>query len=154
LHLFKKKDFFMARILAIDYGQKHAGLAVTDESQIIATGLATVHVKDLMTYLKDYMAKEKVACIVVGEPRDMMNRPSDATRFIEPFVKNLRKQFPGIVVERVDERFTSQLAFQTMIDAGLGRKDRQNKKLIDTISATLILQSYMEFKRHQKDRNQ
>jgi putative holliday junction resolvase len=143
----------MARILAIDYGQKHAGLAVTDENQIIATGLTTVHVKDLINFLRDYISKEKVECIVVGEPRDMMNRPSDAARVIEPFVKHLRKQFPGIIVERVDERFTSRMAFQTMIDAGLKKKDRQNKKLIDTISATLILQSYMEFKKHEQDRN-
>jgi putative holliday junction resolvase len=143
----------MARIMAIDYGQKNVGLAVTDESQIIATGLTTVHVKDLMAFLKDYTSREKVECFVVGEPRDMMNKPSDATRFIEPFVKHLKKQFPGIIVERVDERFTSQMAFQTMIDAGLGKKDRQNKKLIDTISATLILQSYMEVKKHEQERN-
>jgi putative Holliday junction resolvase len=134
----------MGRILAIDYGQKRVGIAVTDESRIIANGLTTVHVKDVIAFLKEYIEKENVDCIVVGEPRDMKNRASDASRFIEPFVKHLKKQFPEIVVERMDERFTSRMAFQTMIDAGLKRKSRQNKELVDTISATLILQSYME----------
>ena len=142
----------MGRIMAIDYGQKRAGIAVTDESQIIANGLATVHVKDLMTFLKDYISREKVDCIVVGEPRDMKNKASDASRFIDPFVRHLKKQFPNLVVDRMDERFTSQMAFQTMIDAGLGKKDRRNKELVDSISATLILQSYMEQKNHQKSR--
>ena len=134
----------MGRILAIDYGQKRVGIAVTDESRIIANGLTTVHVKDIIAFLKEYIEKENVDCIVVGEPRDMKNRASDASRFIEPFVKHLKKQFPDIVVERMDERFTSRMAFQTMIDAGLKKKSRQNKELVDTISATLILQSYME----------
>lgn len=134
----------MGRIMAIDYGQKRVGIAVTDESRIIANGLTTVHVKDVMVFLKDYIAREKVDLIVVGEPRDMQNNASDAARFIEPFVKHLRKQFPEITVDRMDERFTSRMAFQTMIDAGLGKKSRQNKELVDTISATLILQSYME----------
>jgi putative holliday junction resolvase len=143
----------MGRIMAIDYGQKRVGLAVTDETQIIATGLTTLHVKDLQVFLKDYMAREMVECIVVGEPRDMKNQPSNSSRFIEPFVKNLRKQYPGVLVERMDERFTSKMAFQTMVDAGLGKKSRQNKELVDTISATLILQSYMEQRKHQKNRN-
>ena len=134
----------MGRILALDYGQKRVGIAVTDESRIIANGLTTVHVKDLMAFLKEYIGKENVDCIVVGEPRDMKNRASDAARFIEPFVKHLKKQFPDIVVDRMDERFTSKMAFQTMIDAGLKKKSRRNKELVDTISATLILQSYME----------
>jgi len=134
----------MGRILAIDYGQKRVGIAVTDETRIIANGLTTVHVKDVMSFLKEYIAKENVDCIIVGEPRDMKNRASDAARFIEPFVKHLKKQFPDMVVDRMDERFTSKIAFQSMIDAGLGKKSRQNKELVDTISATLILQSYME----------
>lgn len=134
----------MGRILALDYGQKRVGIAVTDESRIIANGLKTLHVKDVMDFLKEYVSKENVDCIVVGEPRDMKNQASDASRFIEPFVKHLKKQFPDIVVDRMDERFTSRMAFQTMIDAGLGKKSRQNKELVDTISATLILQSYME----------
>jgi putative holliday junction resolvase len=130
--------------MAIDYGQKRVGIAVTDELKLIANGLATLHVKDLPAFLLDYLGSENVECIVVGEPVDMMNRPSDAARYIEPFIRWLRKQFPDITVERVDERFTSKMAMQTMIDAGLGRKARQNKALVDTISATIILQSYLE----------
>lgn len=136
----------MGRILAIDYGQKRAGIAVTDELQMIANGLTTVHVKDLIAFLKDYCTREQVECMVVGEPFDMKSRASDAARFIEPFVKHLRKQFPQMRIERMDERFTSQMAQQAMIEAGLGRKARQDKALVDTISATLILQSYLEMK--------
>lgn len=142
----------MGRIMAIDYGQKRVGIAVTDESRIIANGLTTVHVKDVIPFLKEYCARERVDVMVVGEPRDMQNRASDASRFIDPFVKHLQKQFPEMVVDRMDERFTSRMAFQTMIDAGLGKKSRQNKELVDTISATLILQSYMEFKAHEASR--
>ncbi|NQU31598.1 MAG: Holliday junction resolvase RuvX [Bacteroidetes bacterium] len=134
----------MGRILAIDYGQKRVGIAVTDELQMIATGLTTVHVKDIWTFLYDYFAKEKVDCVVIGEPKDLMNRPSDSTRFIEPFVKGLTKKFPKIKVKRFDERFTSKMALDTMIAGGLSKSKRQNKALVDTISATLILQSYMD----------
>ncbi len=134
----------MGRILSIDYGQKRVGLAVTDTLQIIATGLETVAAKDIWNYLSDYLQRENVETIVVGEPRDMMNRPSDASRFVEPFVRKLRKTFPEMKIERFDERFTSKMAFQTMIDGGLGKKKRRNKALVDTISATLILQSYLE----------
>ncbi len=141
----------MGRILAIDYGRKRVGLAVTDELQMIAGGLTTVHSKDVISFLKDYCAREDVECIVVGEPFDMRNRASDASRYIDPFVKHLRKQFPHISVERIDERFTSQMAVQTMIDAGLKKKARQNKSLVDTISATIILQYYLE-KRSMKRR--
>ncbi|MFA8299612.1 MAG: Holliday junction resolvase RuvX [Hyphomicrobiales bacterium] len=136
----------MGRILAIDYGQKRVGLAVTDELQIIANSLTTVHVKDLFSYLTDYLNKENVECIVVGEPKQMNNTPSESSRFIEPFVKKLKSTFPKMKVERFDERFTSKIAHQTMIDAGLKKKDRQRKELVDTISATLILQSYLENK--------
>jgi putative holliday junction resolvase len=136
--------FFMGRILAIDYGQKRTGIAVTDPLQIIANGLTTIHSKDVIEFLKNYLAKEEVDCIVVGEPFTLQNKASDASRFIEPFVKSLSKHFPGINVERVDERFTSSIAMQSMIDSGLKKKQRQNKELVDTISATLILQSYME----------
>ncbi len=133
----------MARILAIDYGQKRAGLAVTDEMQIIATGLTTVHVKDIFNFLKDYLSKENVETIVVGEPKDMKNRPSDSARFIEPFVKKLKKTFPGVKVERFDERFTSVMAQNTILESGVNKKKRRDKALVDTVSATLILQSYM-----------
>ena len=134
----------MGRILAIDYGQKRAGFAVTDELQIIATGLTTVHVKDIWNYLDDYLKKEKVECIVVGEPKDLMNRPSDSTRFIEPFVKKLIKKYPNLKINRFDERFTSKMAHDTMLTGGLSKSKRQNKSLVDTISATIILQSYMD----------
>lgn len=133
----------MGRILAIDYGRKRVGMAVTDNLQIIANGLATVHSKDVISFLKDYCQKEDVECIVIGEPVDMQNRASDASRYIEPFVRQVRKQFPHIPVERMDERFTSQMAMQTMIDAGLKKKARQNKALVDTISATIMLQNYL-----------
>lgn len=134
----------MGRILAIDYGRKRAGIAVTDELQIIATGLETVASHELLTFLKEYTTREQVDLIVVGEPRDMMNRPSEASRFIEPFVKKLRAAFPNMEIKRFDERFTSKMAHQAMIEGGLKKKKRQDKALVDTLSATLILQSYME----------
>lgn len=138
--------------MAIDYGSKRVGIAVTDPLQMIATGLTTVHSKDVIQFLKDYTAKETVDCIVVGEPKQMNNEASDAARFIEPFVKHLQRTFPSIRVERMDERFTSQMAFRTMIDGGVSRKGRQNKELIDQVSATIILQSYME-RRDWQNRN-
>jgi len=134
----------MGRILAIDYGQKRVGLAVTDELQLIATGLTTVHVKDIWPFLNNYFSTEQVDCVVIGEPKDMMNRPSDSTRFIEPFVKQFKKRYPLVKLNRFDERFTSKIAQDTMISGGLSKSKRQNKALVDTISATLILQSYME----------
>ncbi len=133
----------MARLMAIDYGSKRVGIAVTDPLQIIATGLTTVHSQDLIEFLKTYISKEEVECIIVGEPKRLNNEPSDSSRFIEPFVVHLKRTFPAIKVERMDERFTSKMAFQTMIDSGLKKKARQNKELVDEISATIILQSYM-----------
>lgn len=138
----------MGRILAIDYGQKRVGIAVTDELQIIANALATVRAADILTFLKDYCRKETVDCIVVGEPKQMNNTPSQSLQFVEPFVRSLKKAFPNIAVERMDERFTSKMAFQAMIDAGLKKKDRQNKELVDSISAVLILQSFLEYKKN------
>ncbi len=134
----------MGRILAIDYGQKRTGVAVTDELQIIATSLGTVATKDIWKFLKEFSQKEKLDVIVVGEPRDMQNRPSDSSRFVEPFVNKLRKNFPNLKIERFDERFTSKIAHQAMLDGGLRKQKRQNKALVDSISATLILQSYLE----------
>ena len=131
--------------MAIDYGQKRVGIAVTDESRIIATGLTTVHSKDIFDFIADYVSRERVDCIVVGQPLDMKSQPSDAARFIEPFVNRIKKQFPQLIVDRMDERFTSNMAMQAMISGGMKKKDRQNKALVDTISATIILQSYMEF---------
>lgn len=133
----------MGRILAIDYGRKRVGLAVTDEFQIIANALTTVAAKDIFTFLKDYTLTEKVDCIVVGEPKQMNYEASESAKYIEPFVRKLKLEFPKIKIERHDERFTSKMAKQTMLDAGLKKKDRQNKSLVDTISATIILQSYM-----------
>ncbi len=135
----------MPRILAIDYGSKRVGLAVTDPLQIIASGLTTVHSKDVIAFLEDYIKKENVECIVVGEPKTLMNVASDSARFIEPFVKHLRKKFPAIKIDRYDERFTSAIAHQTMLAGGLKKKDRQNKETVDMVSATLILQNYLEY---------
>ena len=134
----------MGRILAIDYGQKRVGLAVTDELQMIATGLTTVHVKDIMSFLVDYLKKEKVDRIVVGEPRQMDYSPSESQKFITPFIKKFKKQFPHIPVDSFDERFTSKMAQSAILEAGLKKKDRQNKSLVDMVSATIILQSYMQ----------
>lgn len=137
----------MARILAIDYGQKRTGIAVTDELQIIATGLATIPTAQVLPFLKEYIQKEQVELFVIGEPKQMDNTPSDSARFINPFIQRLQKEIPHIPIEREDERFTSKIAFQAMIDAGLKKKDRQNKATVDTVSATLILQSYLERKK-------
>jgi putative Holliday junction resolvase len=133
----------MGRILAIDYGTKRTGLAVTDEMQIIASGLTTVETKGLIPFLKDYVASEKVDKFVVGLPKQMDNTASDSEIYIQKFLEQLIKVIPHVPVDRVDERFTSKMAFQTMIDSGLKKKQRQNKALIDEISATLILQSYL-----------
>lgn len=134
----------MGRIVAIDYGIKRTGVAVTDEGRIIATALATVDTPALMTFLADYCSREAVDVFVVGDARRMDNTPSVSAQYIEPFVEQLRKRFPHTAIERVDERFTSKLAFRSMIDSGLRKKQRRNKALIDAVSATIILQSYMD----------
>lgn len=120
------------------------GLAVTDEGQIIATPLATVHSKDVISFLKDYLNHERVELFVVGEPRQMNNQPSESAKFTEPFVRLLAKSFPEIKIARVDERFTSKMAQQTILESGARKKERQNKELVDRISAVIILQSYLE----------
>ena len=135
----------MGRIMAFDYGRKHVGVAVTDENRIIATALETVHSKDIFNFVKKYVAEENVDCFVVGEPKQMNNKPSESVKYIDPFVKKLKKEFPGIRLDRYDERFTSKMAFQVMIDSGISKKERRNKETIDKISAVLILQSYMEY---------
>lgn len=134
----------MGRIMAIDYGQKRTGIAVTDPLQLIANGLETIPSHTALDYIAAYCQKEKVDCIVVGEPLTLQKQASDASRFIDPFVKKLRKTMPQMRVERMDESFSSKQAFQSMIDAGLSKKRRRDKALIDTISATIILQSYLE----------
>ncbi|MCS4239777.1 putative Holliday junction resolvase [Myroides gitamensis] len=133
----------MGRLLAIDFGQKRTGIAVTDELQIIASGLTTVDTKELMSFLKDYFQKEKVEKVVIGEPKRLNNEPSEVTPILNAFIDTFKNTFPTMPVERIDERFTSKMAFQTMIDSGLKKKQRQNKALIDEIAATIILQDYM-----------
>lgn len=134
----------MGRILAIDYGQKRVGVAVTDPLKIIANGLTTVSSGEVFNFLSDYFRREDVELVVVGHPRQMNYEDSDSMRLIEPFVRGLKKRFPDVPVKMVDERFTSVLAHQAMIEGGLKKKARQNKALVDEISATIILQSYME----------
>jgi len=133
----------MARILAIDYGTKRTGIAVTDELQIIASGLTTVATKELIPFLKDYIAKEQVELFLVGEPKQMNNEVSESEESIQSFLSKLTKAIPAMPVKRVDERFTSKMAVQTMIDSGLKKGQRKNKALVDEISATIILQSYL-----------
>lgn len=133
----------MARILAIDYGLKRTGIAVTDELQIIASGLTTIATKEIFEFLKDYTKKEEVELFIVGEPKQMDNTVSESEMLIQPFLAKLQKVFPNIQVKRVDERFTSKMALKTMIDSGLKKGQRKNKALIDEISATIILQSYL-----------
>lgn len=136
----------MARLIALDYGVKRVGVAVTDEFQLIASGLCTVKTQECMDFLIDYLSKEKVEAMVVGMPKDLKDQNTDATPHVKGFVKRLKKQFPAMSIQIVDERFTSKMAFQTMIDSGLKKKARQDKALIDEVSATIILQSYMEQK--------
>jgi len=133
----------MARILGIDFGQKRTGIAVTDPLQMIASGLTTVSTTDLMAYLKDYVRTEQVELIVVGQPRRMNNEFSDVEQKIQQFIDALKIEIPQISVIRVDERFTSKIAFQSMLDSGVKKKDRKKKELLDEVSATVILQSYL-----------
>jgi len=133
----------MARIIAIDYGTKRTGIAVTDELQLIASGLTTVATKELISFLKEYLAQEKVEAMVIGEPKRMSGEASDVEEEILRFRESVTKTFPSLTIIRQDERFTSKMAFQTMIDSGIGKKKRQNKALVDQISATIILQDYL-----------
>lgn len=129
--------------MALDFGVKRIGVAVTDELRLIASGLTTVPTKDIIDFLKKYLASEKVDILVVGEPKQMNNTPSESEVFIKPFLLELSKHFPNIPVARQDERFTSKMAFQSMLDSGLKKKKRKDKALVDEISATLILQAYL-----------
>ena len=137
----------MGRILALDYGRKRTGIAVTDPLQIIANGLATVQTNQLLDYLTTYFENESVDLVVIGLPKQMNNDYSESMAYIQPFVNRFKKLFPHIPVDYVDERFTSVLAHKAMIEGGLKKKDRQNKALVDEVSATIILQSYMETKK-------
>jgi len=133
----------MARVLAIDFGKKRTGIAVTDELQIIASGLRTVNTIDLLSFLKEYTSKEKVELFIVGQPKQMDNSDSESEALMLPIIKKIEKLFPQIPMKRIDERFTSKMAFQTMIDSGMKKKQRRNKAMVDEISATIILQSYL-----------
>nr|WP_252734328.1 MULTISPECIES: Holliday junction resolvase RuvX [Arenibacter] len=130
----------------MDYGKVRTGIAVTDELQIIASGLTTVDTKELLNFLRKYVQEEKVEKFVIGEPKQMNNLPSESEELIKPFLRTLEGVFPKIPVERQDERFTSKMAFQTMIDSGLNKKQRRDKALVDEISATIILQAYLNRK--------
>jgi putative Holliday junction resolvase len=134
----------MNKILAIDYGSKRVGLAVTDTEQIIASGLTTVKTSGFMDYLKKYFLSNMVECVVVGHAKNLDNTLSESSKYIEPFVLRLKKAYPELRIERIDERFTSKMAFQTMIDSGINKKARSNKALVDQISATIILQSFLD----------
>ena len=136
----------MGRILAFDYGTKRTGIAVTDPLQLIASGLKTVETSEILTFLKAYCTDEEVVLFVVGLPRQMNNLPSESEQFIKSFIRDLKRTFPEIPIKREDERFTSKMALQSMIDSGIKKKQRQNKAMVDEISATLILQSYLNRK--------
>ena len=133
----------MARILALDYGKARTGIAVTDEMQLIASGLTTVETPQLLDFLRKYLDDENVECVIIGEPKQMDGSISESESLIQKFLEKFTQQFPEVTINRQDERFTSKMAFQTMIDSGMSKKKRQNKALVDEISATLILQSYL-----------
>lgn len=134
----------MGRILALDYGLKRTGIAVTDELKLIASGLTTVATNEVIPFLTQYLTDENVDILVVGEPKQMNNQPSESEVLIIPFLEEINKNFPDMPIARQDERFTSKMAFQSMLDGGLKKAQRRNKALVDEISATIILQSYME----------
>ena len=142
----------MGRILAIDYGKKRIGLAVTDPNQIIANRLTTVASSAIWDFLENYFKNEKVDVVVVGYPRKLNNQASEAVTYINPFLKKFQKIYPEIQVELVDERFTSKMAFQAMIDGGLKKQKRQDKAMVDAVSATIILQGYLEGQRFRDEK--
>ncbi len=139
----------MGRILAIDYGSKRVGLAVTDSLQMIANPLDTIHAKDVISYLLAYTQKEEVELFVIGEPKHKDGHPMDISLQINAFINLLKKTFPMIGIEREDERFTSKMAFNVMLNSGIGKEKRKDKKLVDKIAAVIILQSYLERKSYQ-----
>jgi putative Holliday junction resolvase len=145
----------VGRILALDIGRKRTGVAVTDTLKITANGIATIKTGQIVEYIIDYSGKEVVELIVVGMPKQMNNTPSDAVKYIEPVTNRLKKVLPSIPIVFVDERFTSKIAHQTMLEGGLKKMDRRNKALVDTISATIILQSYLQsldFEKQKKEK--
>ena len=139
----------MSRIVAIDYGSKRCGIAVTDNLQIIAKGLTTVHSTELINWLKDYFVKEIVERVVIGMPKSLRNEGTDATELVQRFVKHFKKTFPDMIIQTLDERFTSKMAKDVIMNSGLKKKDRQNKALVDEISAAILLQGYLALKNNQ-----
>lgn len=137
----------MGRIIGIDYGRKRCGVAVTDPDGIIASPMTTVPTNELLSFLKKYIAEEDVDCIVIGEPRQMDYTASEAEKYITPFIKQLRKNFPALKVDRVDERFTSLMASQAILQSGISKKKRRDKSLVDKVSAAIILQTYLDMKK-------
>ncbi|GET33517.1 putative pre-16S rRNA nuclease [Prolixibacter bellariivorans] len=140
----------MGRILALDYGRKRVGVAVTDPLQLIASRLTTIATHEIWDFLSEYLQKEDVETLVIGYPVQLNNEPSESIRYINPFLKKFRKLYPDMPVKQIDERFTSKMAFQSMIDAGLRKKSRQDKAMVDAVSATIILQSYLEENKYKK----
>jgi len=136
----------MSRVLALDYGSRRTGIAVSDELQLIASGLTTVETSSLLDFLKNYLLEEKVALILIGQPKRFDNSFSEIESTIQEFIVKLQNQNPEIAIKRIDERFTSKIAFQSMIESGMKKKERRNKAHVDEISATLILQSYLYYK--------
>lgn len=136
----------MGRVLAIDYGRKRVGLAVTDPGQMFAAPLTTISAAETISFLQNYFKQEQVDLIVIGEPRQMNNQPSESVQYIEPFIRLFKKTFPEMEIVRVDERFTSRMAQQAILQSGKKKSDRQNKALIDAVSAAIILQSYLEMR--------
>ena len=143
----------MGRLFAIDYGRKRIGIAVSDETQIIANALTTVPAHQIFDFIKGYLVENEVECFVVGLPVDMAGKPSESSQYIEPFVKKLKKLYPNIPVYRVDERLTSVLAHDAILMSGAKKTKRQDKALVDRVSATIILQSFMENPQFYKDRS-
>jgi putative Holliday junction resolvase len=143
----------MGRIIGIDYGRKRIGIAVTDPLKIFASPVKTVNAAELDNFLLDYMRTEEIDEFVVGYPVQLNNRPSESVRYIDPFIEKLKKMFPDKPVHIVDERFTSQMAFRTMIDGGVKKKARQDKSLVDRISASIILQSFLDKRSNERKKN-
>jgi putative Holliday junction resolvase len=133
----------MKRIMAFDFGQKRTGIAVTDPLQIIASGLTTINSENLISFLNDYLKAESVERFVIGEPKSLDNKETHSSNLVKLYADQIQQHYPDIPITMIDERFTSKMAFQSMIDSGLGKKQRQNKALVDEISATIILQSYL-----------
>lgn len=134
----------MGRILGIDYGKKRIGIAVTDPLQIFASPLATVSPSEFDSFIENYLRSEKIDAFIIGYPRQLNNQPSESVKYVNPFIAKIKKKYPGIAVHIIDERFTSQIAMKSMIAGGVKKSDRQDKSMVDRISASIILQSYLD----------